>query len=79
MGGLFVSLLLRLLLLLADADASQLELVAGHAPDAVEVLAGHLLQLENQQRHSCEYHDGIRGEGGRRQGETKRQKKFLQI
>lgn len=52
-GDLFVvSLLLRLLILLADADASQLELVAGHAPHAVEVLAGHLLQLDNQQRRS---------------------------
>lgn len=55
-----VCLLLGLLFLLASADAGELQLVAGHAPHAVEVLAGHLLQLQNQQRHSC-----TRNEGGR--------------
>lgn len=39
------SLLLRLLLLLADADAGHLVLVAGNAPLAVKVGAGHLLMI----------------------------------
>lgn len=39
-----MSLFLRLLLLLADADTGQLVFVAGDAPLAVEVGAGHLLR-----------------------------------